>query len=103
MVLEFFEGKTLLHELNDTNITLIPKVPKPEHVSHFRPIGLCNFAYKIISKILANSLRNCLDLCISQNQSAFVPGRVIHDNIIIAHEVYHYLRRKKREINLSLH
>ena len=35
MVLEFFEGKTLLHELNDTTITLIPKVLKPEHVSHF--------------------------------------------------------------------
>lgn len=96
MVFEFFDGKSLLHDLNETNITLIPKIPKPECVSHFRPIGLCNFAYKIISKILANRLRRCLDQCISPNQSAFVPGRVIHDNVIIAHEVYHYLRRKKK-------
>ena len=94
MVVEFFNGKSLLNLLNDTNVTLIPKIIKPEHVSHFRPIGLCNFAYKIISKILANRLRLCLDECISQNQSAFVPGSVIHDNIIIAHEVYHYLKRK---------
>ncbi|KAK4274243.1 hypothetical protein QN277_017497 [Acacia crassicarpa] len=95
MVKEFFAGHILINDLNETNITLIPKMHKPEHVSHFRPIGLCNFSYKIISKILANRMRPLLDSCISQNQSAFVPGRCIHDNIIIANEVYHYLRRKK--------
>ena len=96
LVVDFFAGKYPLHELNKTNITLIPKVPKPEYVTQFRPIGLCNFAYKIISKIIANRMKPYLDNCTSPSQSAFVPGRVIHDNIIIAHEVYHYLRRKKR-------
>ncbi|KAK4268822.1 hypothetical protein QN277_022056 [Acacia crassicarpa] len=95
MVCEFFAGNSVLDGINMTNITLIPKVQKPEHVSQFRPIGLCNFSYKIISKILANRMRPLLDACISQNQSAFVPGRCIHDNIIIAHEVYHYLRHKR--------
>ncbi|KAK4278800.1 hypothetical protein QN277_016598 [Acacia crassicarpa] len=94
MVNEFFAGYSVLDGINLTNITLIPKTQKPEHVSQFRPIGLCNFSYKIISKIMANRMRPLLDVCISQNQSAFVPGRCIHDNIIIAHEVYHYLRRK---------
>ncbi|KAK4258618.1 hypothetical protein QN277_005049 [Acacia crassicarpa] len=94
MVSDFFAGRSVLDEINMTNITLIPKIHKPEHVSQFRPIGLCNFSYKIISKILANRMRPLLDRCISQNQSAFVSGRCIHDNIIIAHEVYHYLRRK---------
>ncbi|KAK4255495.1 hypothetical protein QN277_008493 [Acacia crassicarpa] len=94
MVNDFFAGRSVLDGINMTNITLIPKVHKPEHVSQFRPIGLCNFSYKIISKIMANRMRPLLDMCISQNQSAFVPGRCIHDNIIIAHEVYHYLRRK---------
>ncbi|KAK4285072.1 hypothetical protein QN277_001816 [Acacia crassicarpa] len=94
MVTEFFAGNSILEGINMTNITLIPKTHKPEHVSQFRPIGLCNFSYKIISKILANRMRPLLNTCISHNQNAFVPGRCIHDNIIIAHEVYHYLRRK---------
>ncbi|KAK4254232.1 hypothetical protein QN277_009639 [Acacia crassicarpa] len=95
MVQEFFEGNSSLDLIKETNITLIPKVTRPEHVSHFRPIVLCNFSYKIISKILANRMRPFLDKCISPSQSAFFPSRCIQDNIIIAHEVYHYLRRKK--------
>ncbi|KAK4268485.1 hypothetical protein QN277_025138 [Acacia crassicarpa] len=95
LVQEFFAGNVSLNAINETNVTLIPKVDRPEHVSHFRPIGLCNFSYKIISKLMANRMRPLLDACISQNQSAFIPGRCIQDNIIIAHEVYHYLRRKK--------
>ena len=95
MVKDFFAGKSVLDGINMTNITLIPKIQKPEHVSRFHPIGLCNFSYKIISKIMANRMPPLLDECISQNQGAFVPNQCIQDNIIIAHKVYHYLHRKK--------
>lgn len=95
MVKEFFAGSSSLAPINETNLILILKVHRPEHVSQFRPLGLCNFSYKIISKIIANRLKPLLDICISPNQGAFVPGRCIQDNIVIAHEVYHYLRRKK--------
>ncbi|KAK4268200.1 hypothetical protein QN277_024886 [Acacia crassicarpa] len=56
MICEFFAGNSVLEGINMTNITLIPKVHKPEHVSQFQPIGLCNFSYKIISKIMANRM-----------------------------------------------
>ncbi|GAU39232.1 hypothetical protein TSUD_396790 [Trifolium subterraneum] len=48
----------------------------------------------MISKVLANRLKCCLDKCVSQEQSAFVEGRSILDNALIATEVIHALKRK---------
>lgn len=83
-------------ELNQTIITLIPKTPNPERLDHYRPISLCNFAYKIILKILANRLKPWLETLISKEQSAFVSGRQIQDNVLIVQEVLHQLRTRKR-------
>ncbi|GAU43422.1 hypothetical protein TSUD_334850 [Trifolium subterraneum] len=50
----------------------------------------------MISKVLANRLKCCLDKCVSQEQSAFVEGRSILDNALIATEVIHALKRKTK-------
>ncbi|GAU30882.1 hypothetical protein TSUD_15680 [Trifolium subterraneum] len=80
--------------LNETNICLIPKCDNPTSMKDLRPISLCNVMYKMISKVLANRLKCCLDKCVSQEQSAFVEGRSIIDNALIAIEVIHALKRK---------
>ncbi|GAU45948.1 hypothetical protein TSUD_238520 [Trifolium subterraneum] len=80
--------------LNKTNICLIPKCDNPTSMKDLRPISLCNILYKMISKVLANRLKCCLDKCVSQEQSAFVEGRSILDNALIATEVIHALKRK---------
>jgi hypothetical protein len=67
----------------------------PIKVTQFRPISLANFIYKVISKILANRLKPLLHKIISSNQSAFLKGRSIHDNSILAHEIFHSMKKKK--------
>ncbi|KAA3452465.1 reverse transcriptase [Gossypium australe] len=81
--------------INKTNIVLIPKVSNPTNISQFRPISLCNVIYKVIAKAIANRLRLVLHKCIDAAQSAFVPGRLITDNVLLAYEILHTLKNKK--------
>jgi len=96
-VLGVLNGGPIPEEWNETTIVLIPKVRKPELVKDLWPISLCNILYKLVSKVLANRLKTVLPDVISQSQSAFVPGRLISDNILVAYELTHYLRNKKKK------
>jgi len=92
---DFFSSGRLLTEINHTFLALIPKVDNPETTAQFRPISLCNTLYKIIAKILVNRMRPILQRLIHPCQSAFVPKRVIHDNILVAHEIMNKFRHYK--------
>ena len=95
MVNSFLASGNLDTRLNTTNICLIPKKERPTRMTELRPISLCNVGYKIISKVLCQRLKVCLPSLISETQSAFVPGRLISDNILIAQEMFHGLRTNK--------
>ena len=92
-----FHNGHLLKEINMNFITLIPKLESPEASHHYRPISLCNVSYKIIAKILANRVKPFLNKIISPLQGAFAPGRLINDNIMLAHEIMYCFKKKKGE------
>jgi hypothetical protein len=94
-VKEFFKSGVMPEGINETAIVLIPKVDEPEMISQFRPISLCNVIYKVLSKCLVNRLRPLLDDIISEAQSAFVPGRLITDNALLAFECMHYIQQEQ--------
>ena len=73
-VLDFLNGGELPLGLNDTTITLIPKVQNPQKISQYRPISLCPVMYKIAAKAITNRLRGLMDEIIGEGQSAFVRG-----------------------------
>eukprot|EP00253_Pinus_taeda_P033428 PITA_33428 len=98
-ILEFAEdsrkSKKVLKALNTSFIALIPKKENAMPLDGFQPIVLCNVVYKIISKVIANRLKPLLPSLISEEQTCYVEGRQILNNIIQAHEVVHSLKFNK--------
>ena len=83
-IISFFDEGEMNKDVSCTNVVLIPKQSGPKLVSQFRPISLCNFMNKIITRVMVNRLKPLLGELISENQSAFVARRQIHDNIMVA-------------------
>ncbi|XP_020271823.1 uncharacterized protein LOC109846993 [Asparagus officinalis] len=66
----------------------------PQFASDYRPISCCNCIYKTISKVIASRIQKVMDSLISDAQSAFIKGRLISSNILLAHEMVKYYGRK---------
>ncbi|XP_059638701.1 uncharacterized protein LOC132280973 [Cornus florida] len=101
-VRDFFISGRMLTEINYSYIALVPKSPNPSSVNDFRPISCCNLIYKTISKLLSIKLAPILPLLISNTQNAFIKGRHISDNIILAHELMNGYHRANHPPNCAL-
>ncbi|GJS44535.1 RNA-directed DNA polymerase, eukaryota, reverse transcriptase zinc-binding domain protein [Tanacetum coccineum] len=95
-VREFFSSGKMLGKSNTTLIFLVPKCNNPMKVTDYRPIACCNVVYKCIIKVITNRIKVVLKDLIDTNQSAFIEGRQISHNIMVALELMcGYSRNKK--------
>ncbi|KAL0770758.1 hypothetical protein Bca101_035909 [Brassica carinata] len=96
---KFFTIAFLPSSTNSTILTLVPKKPGASTISDYRPISCCNTTYKTISKMLVKRLKVILPEVILPNQTAFVQGRLLIENTVLASEIvqgYHKLGGPKR-------
>lgn len=100
-ILGFLNGGDLPVGFNDTSITLIPNLKNPQSITQYRPISLCPAPYKIGAKMITNRLKEVMDAVVGEEQSAFVPGRLITDNVVVAFESVHTMRRKMKGRNYT--
>ncbi|GAA0172512.1 hypothetical protein LIER_26323 [Lithospermum erythrorhizon] len=98
----FMEGATLPRGLTSTVLTLLAKCDGPKTWKQFRPISLCIFANKVITKLINNRLSAILPKIISEFHTGFVRGWLIQDNILLAHELVHHLDKGKDGGNVML-
>jgi len=74
MIEETHKNGIVSGAMNTIFIALIPKKSKPKTFDDFRPISLCNFYYKIISKIIAERLKPFLAHVVSRKQFTVTPA-----------------------------
>lgn len=98
----FFGGEQLPRGWKSTFLALIPKKDKPTSFAECRPISLCNVCYKVVSTILANRLPLFLPKLISDEQGAFVKGRLIQENIGLTQEMIQHIDHGKEGGNVVL-
>lgn len=90
----YFQGNYIHGAINQTMLTLIPKVKEPRQMGDFHPISLGNFSAKIISKILAIRLARILPQVVDEEQAGFVQGRNIATHCALAQELVREINRK---------
>lgn len=81
-ICEIFESRNMPVNIKRSITILIPKKGKDSRMlSNLRPISLLNTFYKIITKCLALRLANVINHLINNDQTGFIKGRFIGENI----------------------
>jgi hypothetical protein len=78
---EFCTSNLSLQAINNSLITLIPKVNSLETANDFRPISILNSVLKLLTKVMANRLQSVILNLIHKTQYGFIKSRTIQDCI----------------------
>lgn len=100
----FFCGHTLPRFITHTNLVLLPKKKSVKDFSDMRPISLCNFINKIISRLIHVRLSLVIPRLVSLNQMGFVKGKSITKNMLLVQEIIRdiWIRKKWHNVVVKL-
>lgn len=90
-----FASNFLPSAVNATILTLVPKFPGASKISDFRPISCLNTIYKVISRLLVKRLKPILPSLVLPSQTAFVKGRLLVENTMLAGELINGYHKNK--------
>ena len=93
--IESFEKEEMSNSQKQAVITLIEKTGKDRTLlENWRPISLLNVDAKIISKVIANRIRNVLPNIIYHNQTGYVKDRFIGETIRSILDVMEFTKKE---------
>uniref|UniRef100_A0A803SNV6 Reverse transcriptase domain-containing protein n=1 Tax=Anolis carolinensis TaxID=28377 RepID=A0A803SNV6_ANOCA len=99
------QNKELPDTWRDAEIIVIPKEDQDTtNVRNYRPISLLNLDYKIFTCILANRFKELLLNWVGQDQTGFLPGRKMSENVRCILDIieYHEWNHQKELALLSI-
>lgn len=100
VVRAFFCGQELPNFITHTTLVLLPKKEEVKNFSDLRPISLSSFINKVISRMVHDRMVEVLPRIISPNQSGFVKGRSIAENVLLAQEIIRDIHMRNHNINV---
>ena len=80
---EFFRRGSLPASCRRAALTILPKKGDLALLKNWHPVALLCTDYKLLSKVLANRLKEYLDILVHRDQSYCVPDRSIMDNLFL--------------------
>lgn len=100
LIQTFFYGQELTKFFTHPNLILIPKREVIKSFVDLKPISFSSFINKIISRVIHDRLVQTLPKIISHNQSGFVKGRNITENVLLAEEIIRDINKRSRNTNV---
>ncbi|XP_026459855.1 uncharacterized protein LOC113360571 [Papaver somniferum] len=88
--------------MNSSFLVLLPETQGARTAKQFRPIGLSNVVFKIFTKIITTRMSSFMAKLISPQQSAYIKGRSIQEQVLLASELVNEMKTKRRRGNVGL-